>query len=192
MAGVRQFDEREALGRALEVFGTRGFRATSMLELAAGTGVQRGSLYHAYGSKEEIFVRAFREYTKPFLAGAAEALTKPDKRTALVAFFEFCIQTFTAGSPSHGCLSTRTAIDASADSPRVRSAVREFLDALEGVVHDGLAAIDDGSDLAVDLRSAARLVVVTTRGLAVMERVGLEPAGLTDTAASLVTALLRG
>lgn len=58
MAGVRQFDEQEVLGRALEIFETRGFRATSILDLAAGTGVRRGSLYHAYGDKEDACCRA--------------------------------------------------------------------------------------------------------------------------------------
>lgn len=191
MAGVRQFDEREALGRALEVFGSRGFRATSMLDLAAGTGVQRGSLYHAYGGKEEIFLRAFGEYTRPFLADAAKAFARKGKRAALTAFFEFCVRTITTGEPSRGCLSTRTAVDASVDSPRVETAVRQFLDELERVVHDGLAAIDEGTELAVELPAAARLVVTTTRGLAVMERAGFEPAQLADIAAGLVTSLIR-
>ncbi len=192
MAGVRQFDEREALGRALEVFGTRGFRATSMLDLATGTGVQRGSLYHAYGGKEEIFLRAFREYARPFLAGAAAALVQPDKRAALMALFRFCIRSITVGEPSRGCLSTRTAIDASVDAPRVESAVREFLDEFERVVRDGLDAIADDTELAVDPRSAARLVVTTTRGLAVMERAGHASGQLEDIASALVTSLVRG
>jgi TetR/AcrR family transcriptional repressor of nem operon len=72
-------------------------------------------------------------------------------------------------------LFTGTAVDASVDSPRVEAAVREFLDALERVVQDGLGVIDDGTELAVALPAAARLVVTTTRGLAVMERAGLEP-----------------
>ncbi|MFI5589431.1 TetR/AcrR family transcriptional regulator [Amycolatopsis sp. NPDC051758] len=190
MAGVRQFDERVALGRALDVFQARGFRATSMLDLAAGTGVQRGSLYHAYGGKEEIFVRAFQEYAGRFLAGAAEALDRPGKRAALLAFFDYCVTTFSAGSPSRGCLSTRTAIEAATESPRAEAAVRVMLDELETVVHDGLAAIDDGVTPAVAPRAAARLVVTTTRGLAVMERVGHGPADLREIADALVTSLL--
>jgi AcrR family transcriptional regulator len=190
MAGVRQFDERVALDRALDVFEARGFRATSMLDLAAGTGVQRGSLYHAYGGKEEIFLRAFQEYTDRFLAGAAEVLDRPGKRAALLAFFDYCIDTFAAGSPARGCLSTRTAVEAATESPRTEAAVRAMLDELETVVHDALAAIDDGVTPAVDLRAAARLVVTTTRGIAVMERVGHGPAELREIAASLVTSLL--
>ncbi|WP_326834695.1 helix-turn-helix domain-containing protein [Amycolatopsis rhabdoformis] len=189
MAGVRQFDEREALSRALDVFTDRGFRATSMLDLAAGTGVQRGSLYHAYGGKEEIFLRAFGEYTARFLAGAAEALQRPTKREALLTFFDYCIDTFTAGTPPHGCLSTRTAIEAATESPRAETAVRGLLDDLETLVLTTLSTLDDGVEPPVDLAAAARLVVSTTRGLAVMERVRYEPDELRAIAETLVTSL---
>ncbi|WP_028933319.1 TetR/AcrR family transcriptional regulator [Pseudonocardia spinosispora] len=190
MAGVRQFDEAAALGRALEVFTSRGFRATSMLDLAAGTGVQRGSLYHAYGGKEEIFLRVFRAYAQRFLDDAAEALARPDTSSALLSFFDYCIGAITRGTPSHGCLSTRTALDASRDAPRIDTAVRELLDGLETVVHDGLTAIKDGRGLTVEPRAAARLVVTTTRGLAVMERAGFDPDQLRDIAATQVSSLV--
>jgi AcrR family transcriptional regulator len=190
MAGVRQFDEEQALGKALDVFTVRGFRDTSMLDLAAGTGVQRGSLYHAYGGKEEIFLKAFAGHAARFLTGAARALDQPDKRRALLAFFDFCVESITAGEPSRGCLSTRTAIDASLDSPRVSAAVRVLLDELETVIHDALIRIDDDIPLRVDARAAARLVVVTTRGVAVLERVAFSSNELRGIAATLATSLL--
>jgi AcrR family transcriptional regulator len=192
MAGVRQFDEHEALSLALEVFRTRGFRSTSMMDLAAGTGVQRGSLYHAYGGKEEIFLRVFAGYAEQFLADAVQALDRPDKRTALLSFFDYCIRAISADLPSRGCLSTRTAIDAGATSPRVHTAVRELLDNLEGVVYERLAATDEGAALTVDPRAAARLVVTTTRGLAVMEFASFDSGELRGIAATLVDSLVGG
>lgn len=151
MAGVRQFDERVALERALDVF---------------------------------------EEHAGRFLAGAKEAIDRKDKRSALLSFFDFCIDTVVAGSPSRGCLSTRTAVEAATEFERAETAVRAFLDKLEAVVHDGLAAIDDGLALNVDLGAAARLVVTTTRGIAVMERVHHAPAELRAIAATLVTSLV--
>lgn len=191
MAGVRQFDEQDALTRALSVFEERGFRDTSMLDLAAGTGVQRGSLYHAYGGKEEIFLRAFREHTGRFLAGATAALDRSDARTALSSFFGYCIGAITGGSPHRGCLSTRTAIEGATASPRLATAVRAMLDDLENVVHDSLAAFGGGA-LSVDPRAAARLIVTTTRGIAIMERAGHGPAQLRAIAETLVTSLVSG
>ena len=52
MVGTRQFDEDEMLAGALEVFWRKGFTGTSMIDLAEATGIQRGSLYNAYGDKE--------------------------------------------------------------------------------------------------------------------------------------------
>ncbi|MGF6905172.1 TetR/AcrR family transcriptional regulator [Paraburkholderia sp. GAS348] len=86
MAGVRQFDEDSAFEQALDIFWAKGFRVTSMLDLARSTGVQRGSLYNAYGDKEEIFLRVFERYAERFIVDAREALNKRDLRTALTDF----------------------------------------------------------------------------------------------------------
>jgi TetR/AcrR family transcriptional regulator, transcriptional repressor for nem operon len=184
MAGVRQFDEEIALRRALDVFWDHGFQQTSMLDLAAGTGVQRGSLYHAYGGKEQIFLKAFERFAASFLDGAAAALDAPDPRTGLTRFFDFCIESITSGSPSRGCLSTRTAVEA--DAAPVRRSVRRLLDDLEELVFTALA----DAELTVKPREAARLVVATTRGLAVLERVYGDPRRLRETARTLVRTLV--
>jgi len=76
-----------------------------MLDLAKSTGVQRGSLYNAYGDKEEIFLRVFERYADRFIADARKALNKPDPRDALDTFFAFAVQSITKGSPARGCLS---------------------------------------------------------------------------------------
>jgi AcrR family transcriptional regulator len=189
MVGVRQFDERETLDRALDVFTERGFRATTMPDLATATGVQRGSLYHAYGGKQEIFLLAFGEYTARFLAGAEAALDRPTKHAAVLSFFGYCIRTFTEGLPSHGCLSTRTAVEVANEVPRAESAVRAMLNDLETAVFVKLSVVDDGVSPSVDLRAAARLIVTTTRGLAVMERANYSPTELNAIAETLVTSL---
>ena len=59
MAGVRQFDEGAMIATALDLFWRQGLAATSMPDLAQATGIQRGSLYNAYGDKETIFLRSF-------------------------------------------------------------------------------------------------------------------------------------
>ncbi|WP_043715179.1 TetR/AcrR family transcriptional regulator [Kutzneria sp. 744] len=189
MAGVRQFDERLALERALDAFSERGFRATTMLDLAAGTGVQQGSPYHADGGKEEIFLRVFGEHSGNFLDGATTALEQPTKRQALTAFFDYRISAYTTGEPARGSLSTRTAIEAAKDSPKAEAAVKALLTRLENLVHDKLSTMDDDTASPVDLRTAARLIVTTTCGLAVMERAQYRPDELRAIAETLVTSL---
>ena len=76
MVGVRQFDEQEVIALALDVFWRKGLNDATMQDLAAATGVQRGSLYNAYGDKEAIFLRAFDQYARDFLESVAKLLAE--------------------------------------------------------------------------------------------------------------------
>ena len=190
MVGVRQFDEEQAFAQALDLFWRKGFRTTSMLDLAEATGVQRGSLYHAYGDKEEIFMRVFERYADEYIASARRALDKPDVRDALTALFAFTIRSIAQGSPPRGCLSTRTAIEVDPGSARLRDALQKMLDELEALVRSVLMTPDARKRLAIPASQAARLVVTMTRGIAVMERVHADPKGLRRTASALVDLLV--
>src|SRR5215475_3696472 len=111
MVGVRQFDEQEMIATALDVFWRKGLHDATMQDLAAATGVQRGSLYNAYGDKEAIFLRAFDQYTKQFLQTAADALAQGSAAERLRNFLDVVIVNMTSGAPTRGCLTTRTALD---------------------------------------------------------------------------------
>ncbi|MDO9380018.1 MAG: helix-turn-helix domain-containing protein [Nocardioidaceae bacterium] len=58
MGRTRTFQESEAVDAAAEVFRQRGYAATSVDNLVEATGVHRGSLYGAFGSKHGLFMRA--------------------------------------------------------------------------------------------------------------------------------------
>ena len=131
MVGVRQFDEQEVIALALDVFWRKGLHDATMQDLAAATGVQRGSLYNAYGDKEAIFLRAFDRYAGQFLETTAKALAGGDGAERLRNFFDVIIVNMTTGSPSRGCLTTRTALDAGISSEDVRERVQGLLDRLE-------------------------------------------------------------
>lgn len=58
----RQFDENLALDQLLEVFRQKGFAATSLDDLTAATGLNRPSLYGAFGNKEALFKAVIDHY----------------------------------------------------------------------------------------------------------------------------------
>ena len=187
MAGIRQFDENETLDRAAEVFWRQGYGATSMLHLAAATGVQRGSLYNAYGDKEAIFLLAYGRYRERFLAAARASLRAARIEDALRDFFDGIVRSMTEGAPeSRGCLTTKTATDETATAPAVREALRGMLDDLEAVLEERLSQDDARGRLRLPPRDAARLLVTLTRGLVVMERVYHDPGRLAGIAASAI------
>jgi AcrR family transcriptional regulator len=57
---------------AVEVFATRGMRATKMADIATQAGIGKGTVYEYYGSKEEIFTDAMLWY----MTSIEDAVTK--------------------------------------------------------------------------------------------------------------------
>ena len=51
----------KVLAASVEIFGTRGYRATSMNEIAAGVGLSKPTLYHYFRNKEELLVRIYSD-----------------------------------------------------------------------------------------------------------------------------------
>lgn len=189
MVGMRQFDEQEVIAIALDVFWSKGLHDATMQDLAAATGVQRGSLYNAYGDKEEIFLRAFDLYAKQFLKTASSALAGSNAAAKLQNFFDVIIVNMTSGLPARGCLTTRTALDAAISSPAVRQRVLDLLGRLEQLVSKALNSTPDRKRV-IKADRLARVVVTFTRGLAVMERAGYSRKQLRETAANFVDALV--
>lgn len=190
MAGIRQFDEAQALDSAMDIFWRKGFGATSMQDLAQATGVLRGSLYNAYGDKETIFLKVFERYRAWFAEAAQVALDKPSAERALRDFFDFTIKSMTEGVPSRGCLTTKTATDETAGAEVIRNALRGLLDDLQQLVEKRLSAPEAKDRLAIPPADAAKLVVAMTRGIVVVERVYQDPNRLKALAASLIKVLI--
>ena len=191
MVGVRQFDEQEVIALALDVFWRKGLNDATMQDLAAATGVQRGSLYNAYGDKEAIFLRAFDQYARDFLESVAKLLAEGDVAERLTKFFDSAIVNMTGGSPPRGCLTTRTALNAGISSEVVRERVQDLLGRLEQAVSKAISSAPGGRP-AAEANRLARVVVTFTRGLAVMERAGYSRKQLKDSASTFVEALAGG
>ena len=188
MVGVRQFDEQEVIALALDVFWRKGLNDTTMQDLAAATGVQRGSLYNAYGDKEAIFLRAFDQYAGDFLESVAKLLAEGDVAERLTKFFDSAIVNMTGGSQPRGCLTTRTALNAEISSEVVRERVQDLLGRLEQAVGKAISSAPGGRP-AAEANRLARVVVTFTRGLAVMERAGYSRKQLKESASTFVDAL---
>jgi AcrR family transcriptional regulator len=198
MAGIKQFNEDQALERAMHVFWRRGYGATSMQELAQATGVLRGSLYNAYGDKQAIFLLAFARYQRNYLEAVREQMRLADPVAALRAYFAYVIKSMSELAPAledgaaprtRGCLTTKIATDETAMDEPVRNALRGMLEGLAQVLEERLSAPDAAARLPLSPHDAARLLVTFTRGNVVMERIYHSPQQLQATADSLIQLL---
>lgn len=76
MARPREFDQDKALEEAMHVFWEKGFEAASLSDLTARMGIQRPSLYSAFGDKKGLFEAALRKYTSSHAAYVRGSLHK--------------------------------------------------------------------------------------------------------------------
>ena len=68
----REFDSEVALDAAMHTFWQKGYVGTSMSDLIESMGINKPSMYRAFGNKEALFVKATQRYIetqmKPHLA----------------------------------------------------------------------------------------------------------------------------
>lgn len=76
MARTREFDIDEAVQKAMEVFWRRGYEGTSVQDLAEATGLGRGSLYAAFGSKQGLYELALQRYVRLTTDATQESLLR--------------------------------------------------------------------------------------------------------------------
>ena len=74
MARPRNFDEDDVIARAADVFGRLGYNGASIDDLLAATGLQRGSLYKAFGSKRNLFEKVLERALAPGWHARRESL----------------------------------------------------------------------------------------------------------------------
>src|SRR5271168_2864111 len=79
----RGFDPEQALGRALRVFWKQGYEGASLTELTKAMGINRPSLYAAFGNKHDLFRQALDRYAQIAEGYMAEGLREATARRAM-------------------------------------------------------------------------------------------------------------
>src|SRR5579864_7728429 len=110
MGRPRSFDIDRALDRALLVFWRKGYEGASLSDLTKAVGVNRPSLYAAFGDKEELFRKALDRYLKGPAAYTQEALRESTARAIVERMLLGAADLKTAGSKNGGCLMVQGAL----------------------------------------------------------------------------------
>ncbi len=171
----RQFDQESLLEIAFEQFWRKGVRGTSLSDIARAAGVQRGSLYNAFGTKEALFLCAYERYADAYLASVEDALRKGALRTRLTAFFTFAINNFCSGSPPRGCPTTRglmeiSSVEGEGLNDETRQVFADLLTRLTALIEGTLRKGREDNEFDGDPKKTAEHIVAVARGLIVLER----------------------
>ncbi|MFF3752409.1 TetR/AcrR family transcriptional regulator [Streptomyces sp. NPDC002018] len=165
----REFDIDAALGIALEVFWAKGYEGASMADLTQAMGINRPSLYAAFGNKEQLFLKALDLYAGEFHSAASGFAQETTARAAIEAFLRATALLCTGPATPKGCLLVQgaLAVGNASESIREELAARRaaVLDAIQQRLRQG---VEEG-DLprGTDAAALARYVMVTNHGIAV-------------------------
>lgn len=173
MARPRGFDDDEVVERAMEAFWTHGYAGTSPGRLAEATGIGKGSLYNAFGSKRDLFDRSLRRYDQLGGEAAERYLDGPaTTRECVGAFLHFLVDMDVQQPVRRGCLAVNTAVELAGHDAEILAVIRRMQD---HSVAELAARIDRGRrdgdvDRGTDPRALAEFLMNTIVGLRVMAK----------------------
>ena len=170
----RTFDPDAALDRALAVFWRNGYEGASLPALTKAMGINRPSLYAAFGNKEALFRKALERYARGPARYGRKALEKPTAREVVEALLEGAVALLTKPQNPGGCLMVQGALACGENGTRVRQelASRRAAD-VAAMRRRFQRAIKDGDLPArADASALARFVATVMHGMAVQAASG--------------------
>lgn len=123
MARNVEFNEKEAIQKAMEVFWEKGYNSSSLRDLTDAMKINSSSLYNTIGDKQELFVRCVKHYTeirKKDLKNRLESSASP--HAILVNYINDAVKVIIGGDNS--CMAVKTAFEVATNDQRVKDILK--------------------------------------------------------------------
>jgi len=175
MARPRQFDEAEAVEKAMGLFRRQGFKATSLADLTKAMGLSRSSFYKTFGSKRELFLTTLVSFDQTSAIYNIEASDPAAPAKAILAQV-FARDIVSVIEGKGGCMFGSCAVEFSTRDSGVSEQVKQGIQRLEKMflktIEQGQEKGDVPSDK--DAKAIAASLVATFYGIQTMTKAGLE------------------
>jgi len=165
----RKFDPDKALESAMKVFWRQGFEGTALPDLTKAMGINRPSLYAAFGNKEQLFRKVVERYGSGQTSYFHAALSQPTARGVAEFVLNQAAQMLTAPGHAGGCLMINAGICGGQDSQKVRKELAARRKSAEVELRLRLESAKLDGDLPPDASPAdlARYITTTLYGMSV-------------------------
>lgn len=135
MARSKEFNEVEALDKAMEIFWKQGYEKTSIQDLVDQMGIHRRSLYDTFGDKHALFVQTLERYESLIASQFRKEITE-DMTTveSIRKIFELAI--YSDSTYPKGCLLVNTAVELSLLDDEVSHRIKASFEQTEKFIAD--------------------------------------------------------
>lgn len=170
----REFDIETAVEKAMNAFWSKGYEGTSLLDLTKAMGISRPSLYAAFGSKEQLFLRVLDKYRTEPASYMAHALSRSTAREVFEGLLDGAIRLQAGGSNPLGCLFVQGALATNEASASVRQELVSRRFAGEEAIRSRFEKAKNEGDLPAGSSPTdlAKFTVTLLHGLAVQAASG--------------------
>ena len=192
----RAYEPEVALGKALGLFRKEGFAATSLDDLSAATGMNRPSLYGAFGDKRELYIKSYRRYRDDARAATMEIFRSDlPIRERLARVYAAALDIYLSGeSGPLGCFTVMTAASEAVADPEIRAMVLEGLAGLDKAFGAAFRQAKDKGELpaGADPAVLAQLASATIHTIAIRARARVPRAELEAIVKGAINVMVPG
>lgn len=170
MARTKDFDENEVLTRAMYVFWSRGYTATSMEDLVGGLGISRSSLYDTYTDKHTLFVKALEHYQQTGLMKVREIMKSPGSvKETVKKLIEHVTIGLSDGKKKLGCFMVNAEVEVAPHDKKVSNLVCSHDQQIEEVFYQLIRKGKETGEIKSpkEARALARFISNTIKGMQV-------------------------
>jgi TetR/AcrR family transcriptional repressor of nem operon len=180
MGRPASFDQTEMLETIQSVFWDNGYSATSLDDIMHSTGLGKGSLYGAYGSKREMYLLAFTDYCDWAVTDLKERLSGNDA-DAIVRLRAY-IQSAAKGGTNarRGCMLAKGTAELAGRFPDVDKIIERTFKAMEREIVRCIRQAQSAGDIATgrDARTIGVTLLAVVRGMGSLAQAGMPTASL--------------
>jgi AcrR family transcriptional regulator len=161
----RAYDPQTALQQALGVFWNTGYSGASLDSIATAAGMNRPSLYAAFGDKHALYIKALDQYWDTAHAAMQAALTDSSLTLtqALSGFYEGQLAIYFSGDGQpRGCFAIGTATTEAVEDPEIRNVLSARLSQLDADLQARLQTAIEAGELKAGSDLAALAVIASS------------------------------
>ena len=163
MARPREFDNDKVLDALRDVFWEHGYEGTSYSHIMAATGLQKGSLYSAFGDKRALYLQALARYDMGHVSGGVAMLRNEDLSGAdrLGALMQDLVDAAETRRGRWGCLLCNAAIDQAPFNKPTETTVLKSMNRIKDAIAKALEGTDaaDKAELIWTLYFGGRVII---------------------------------
>lgn len=192
MARTKQFDERQALIKAMLVFWEKGYEGTSIQDLESAMELKRTSIYNAFGNKRRLFERVVACYKESVMAELIAAMdSAPDIREGVRRMLNGVLEMHFDETNPGGCLVVLSVLESEQHDARARADLEKTMHDMKRLLQLRLNRAKKAGELAPDLDagSMASTIAATMAGMMVLGKANFSKAALKKTVNQVVSLL---